>query len=59
MRVVMLGVVLVMTVAGCTPEGQVNKAKQTTTEELRQEQIRQIERDRVLQEQRQTVPSTR
>ena len=58
MRVMMLGVLMAVAFAGCTPEGQVNKAKQSTSEELRQEQLREQERARVLQDSQRAVPPT-
>jgi hypothetical protein len=59
MRVVMLGVLTALALAGCTPEGAVNKAKQTRSEELLQEQQREQERNRIIQDsQQQRLPST-
>ncbi len=57
MRMLALGIVLGLGLAACQEEG-VNKARVTPQQQIQQEQQRQIERDRVIQEQRQTVPPT-
>ena len=58
MRVVMLGVFAALALVACTPEGQVNKAKQSRSEDLIQEQQREQERSRVIQDSQRVIPPT-
>lgn len=58
MRLLALGIMLTLGLAACQEEGAANKARVTPREQIIQEQQRQLDRDRVLQEQRQTVPPT-
>lgn len=58
MRLLALGILLALGLAACQEEGSANKARVTPREQIIQEQQRQQERVRVLQEQRQTVPPT-
>jgi hypothetical protein len=60
MRTVIVAILAALTLAACArEEGAVNKARVTPQQQLLQEQQRQQERDRVIQEQRQTLPPTR
>jgi len=63
MRVItaaLLAALMVPVLAACTEEGAVNKARQTREQELRQEQQRELERSRIIQDtQRPALPSTR
>jgi hypothetical protein len=53
MRLVALGIMTCLALTACTQEeGAVNKARVTPQQQLLQEQQRQIDRDRVIQEQR-------
>jgi len=54
-----LGVVL-LALPACTDESQPNKARQSTTDQILQEQQREQERNRVIQDSiRSTLPTTR
>ena len=53
-----LGLAL-LSLPGCTPEDQPNKARQSTTDQILQQQQREQERNRVIQDSiRPTLPST-
>ena len=53
MRTVIVAILAALALAACTQEeGAVNKARVTPQQQLLQEQQRQMERDRVIQEQR-------
>ena len=59
MRMMVLGIAVGLGLAACNQEeAAVNKARETPRQQIQNEQQRQIERDRVIQEQRQTLPST-
>jgi hypothetical protein len=56
MRMVAFVIIASLGLAACAEEGAVNKARVTPQQQIQNEQIRQQERDRVIQEQRQTLP---
>lgn len=59
MRVVMSGILVVIALCGCAEEGAVNKARQSREQNIMQEQQRQQERDRIIQEApRTSLPTT-
>jgi len=59
MRIVMSGILVVIALSSCAEEGAVNKARQSREQNILQEQQRQQERDRIIQEApRPSLPTT-
>ena len=58
MRVMMLGVLAALVLVGCTPEGAVNKAKQTPDQQIQEGLQREQERSRIIQDSQRAIPPT-